>query len=345
MSQPQRQLVDLSILTIIKFFLVLIFLAFIYFTRQIWLIFFVALILAAAISPAVDRLMEWKIPRSVSVVVFFFIIIAFIGLVLSLLIPPLIEQVSQFSANLPAYSEKFSQLFTKLQSYYLSFGEGSSFTEVIEAFKQSVTPPAGSIFDKIFSFFGGVVAFIVMLVIAFYLAVEQDGLTRLTKFIVPESYQFFFIKVIQKIQGQIVNWLKGQLILSFLIGLMVYISLLILGVDYALILALVAFLGEFIPYLGPVLAAIPAVFLAFVASPILGIFVLILFIVIQQAENHILVPKIMQRAVGLNPVISIIALLIGAKLAGLVGVILAIPVTTALMVVIKEFYSTKNEVV
>jgi predicted PurR-regulated permease PerM len=114
---------------------------------------------------------------------------------------------------------------------------------------------------------------------------------------------------------------------------------LILDVEYALILALVAFICEFVPYIGPMIAAVAAIFVAFIESPLLALFVLVLFIVIQQAENHILVPRIMQQAVGLNPIISIIAVMIGFKLAGLVGIILAIPVATAIGLIAKELYS------
>ena len=112
-----------------------------------------------------------------------------------------------------------------------------------------------------------------------------------------------------------------------------------LGVKYALVLALLAFLGEFIPYLGPVLAALPAILVAFIDSPLKALFVFIIFVIIQQVENHILVPKIMQKAVGLNPLISILALLIGARLGGVMGVILAIPITTAIIVIISEIFT------
>ena len=341
MAKPSRKLVDLSILTIIKFFLVLIFLGFIYFTRQVWLILFVSLILAAALSPAVDYFSRFRVPRTVSVFFFFAALVAFIILIVTLIIPPIKEQGAQFANNLPEYTAKFNQVIQQFKDSYLAFGEMDGFSQAMDAIKAGMSSQAGSLVDTISSFFGGLISFIVMLVITFYLLAQKDSLGRLTKFVLPEKYDAWFTQLIQKIQTQIVNWLKGQLVLSFLIGVFVYIGLTILGVEYALILALIAFVGEFIPYLGPVIAAIPAVFIAFMASPVLGLFVLILFIVIQQAENHILVPKIMQRAVGLNPVISIIALLIGAKV-GLVGVVLAIPVATALMVIIKELYSEKS---
>jgi predicted PurR-regulated permease PerM len=341
MPKTQLKLVDLSILSIVKFFLVIIILGFIYWTREVWAILFVSLILAAVISPAAATLAKLKIPRSVSVIIFIIIFFSLIGLIITMIVPPILEQSKQLSANLPQYSKSLNTWFASANQYLRLTDE--NFKEVVTAVKGYFAPEKAEVFDRVMSFFGGILSFIVMLVISFYLSVEEDGVNRVAKYILPPKFQPFFIDLIAKIQRQIVNWLKGQFVLSLIIGLLVYLALLILGVDYALILALLAFVGEFIPYLGPVLSAIPAVFVAFVASPILGLFVLIIFIIIQQAENHILVPKIMERAVGLNPVISIVALLIGAKLAGIVGVILAIPVTTAIVVIVKEFYAAGSE--
>jgi predicted PurR-regulated permease PerM len=172
--------------------------------------------------------------------------------------------------------------------------------------------------------------------------VQEDSIKRTTRSLVPKRYQDFVVQLINKIQRKIGKWLKGQLILSLIIGVLSYLGLLILGVKFALVLALIAAIGEFIPYIGPVISAIPAIFLAFVQSPIKALFVLILFIVIQQLENHLLVPKIMQKAVGLNPIISVVALLIGFEVGGVIGAVLAIPVATAISIIIKEMFEEKE---
>jgi predicted PurR-regulated permease PerM len=339
----QKQLMDLSLMTIIKFFLVLLSLIFLYIIRDIIAVLFVAIIFAAALSPWVDYLENKKIPRNLSVIFFFLVLVGFVSLIITLLVPPIVTQVNAFADNLPAYYERINNFVRDLTSLSADYGPQTSISESIGELQTSLSQSAvGSAFGTVFSVFGGIVSFFAILVITFYLLVEENAVKRTSRAIVPDKYQHFFIQLVQKIQHKISSWLKAQIILSLLVGLLVYISLLILGVEYALILALVAFIGEFVPYLGPILAALPAVLVAFVDSPMKALFVVILFIVIQQAENHILVPKIMQRAVGLNPVISIAALLIGAKLAGLAGLILAIPVATAISVVIKEFYSLKE---
>jgi predicted PurR-regulated permease PerM len=144
------------------------------------------------------------------------------------------------------------------------------------------------------------------------------------------------MNLVEAVQAKMGGWFRGQILLCFIIGLLYYIGLLIIGIESPLVLALFGGLTEFIPYLGPILGGIPIVFVAFVASPWKGLLALILLVIIQQAEGHFIVPKVMQKAVGLNPLISIIALLVGAQLYGILGALLAIPVATAVSVVYKE---------
>jgi len=131
--------------------------------------------------------------------------------------------------------------------------------------------------------------------------------------------------------------------LCLVIFVLSYIGLLILGVKYALMLALIASITELVPYIGPIIGAIPAVVLAFAQSPMLAVFVVALYYGIQLVENNILTPKIMEKAVGINPIISIVALLVGFKVAGVVGAILSIPVATAVSVFVKDVFDSKGE--
>lgn len=136
--------------------------------------------------------------------------------------------------------------------------------------------------------------------------------------------------------------MRGQLILSAIIGVVVFIGLSILNVRHAAILGILAALMEFIPYIGPSLAAAPAILIAFTQGGVLKmVFVLVMYLILQQLENHLLVPKVMQRAVGLNPIVSIIAILIGAKVAGSIGVLLAIPTATVVSIFMQDVFREK----
>lgn len=165
---------------------------------------------------------------------------------------------------------------------------------------------------------------------------------RAMRVVVPDQFQPFVTHVLGKVRLMLGQWLRGQLSLSLIIGVMAYIGLTILQVPYASVLALLAALFEVVPYVGPVVAAIPAVFFAFTVSPVRALAVLLFYWAMQVLENNLIVPKVMQKAVGINPLISIISILVGAKLAGIAGALLAIPVATSVTIVIREIFAREH---
>jgi predicted PurR-regulated permease PerM len=175
------------------------------------------------------------------------------------------------------------------------------------------------------------------------MVVEEKDLKGVARLLIPVRYQPYLFQVAGRMKEKMSAWLKGQLILCLIIGLAVFTGLSILGVKYALVLGLIAGFLEIIPYVGPWIAAIFAVFIALGQSPMLALFVLIMFAVIQWSENNLLVPKIMQKAVGLNPIISILAIITGAKIAGFLGVLFAIPIASALSIFLQDFFNKDEE--
>ncbi|MBU1629632.1 AI-2E family transporter, partial [Patescibacteria group bacterium] len=177
---------------------------------------------------------------------------------------------------------------------------------------------------------------------AFYMVVQDKEAVRMFYNLVPEKYQDLSARLLAQVETKIGRWLIGQLALSLIIGVAYYIGLLVLDVQGALALSIFAGFTEFIPYLGPILGGIPIVIVALSDSVVKALFALGLVIIIQQLENHVIVPRLMQKAVGLNPLISIVALLVGAQLFGIFGALLAIPIATALSVVLSELYKYKQ---
>lgn len=343
-EKPERQLIDLSILSIIKFFLVILILFFLYMIKEVLAILFVSLIFASAVDPWVDKMQNYKLPRWLGILLIYIVFFSVIFLAVFALIPPFVEQSGQLAKNFPGYFTKIVDTYEGLKTFSLEHGVLDNLNQGISALKDNLSSAVGSVFSSVFAIFGGIISFFVILVMTFYMTVEESAMKRSLSFVLPDKYQPFTLQLINKVQKKIGDWLKGQLVLSLIIGLMSYVGLLILGVNYALILALVAAIGEFIPYIGPFISAVPAILLAFTQSPVKALLVLILYVIIQQLENNLLVPKVMQKAVGLNPIISIIALMVGAKVGGLLGMILAIPVATAITVILKEFWNTKEKV-
>ena len=199
------------------------------------------------------------------------------------------------------------------------------------------------IFSSISSIFGGVLGFVLVLVLSFYLVVQDDGISKFLKIITPIKQENYVLGLWRRTQAKIGLWMQGQLISSLLVMLLVYIALTIFGVPHALLLAFVAGLFELIPLFGATLAAIPALFVAYMWGGLTGlIIVAIIYIVIQQIEGNIIYPLVVKKMVGVPPTVAIIALVVGGTLAGFLGVLISIPVATAIMELISDFEESKH---
>ncbi len=330
-----EQTISISTGTFLKAVLIILGLWFLWFIREIVAIFVVAIMLASIIDPFADWFAQKRIPRGLAVLIVYTVLLALASLIVIVLVPLVIEQSGQLIGNLSLSSASLIDSFVQFQQRH-QFLE--SLTSGLESFQQSLTTSARSIFTTVKGFFGGLAALLVVLVLAFYMVVEENSMRRYFMTFAPAEYKPYLVQILKKMQMKIGAWLRGQIILGLCIGLAVYVGLKLLGVPYALLLALIAGLFEIIPYVGPIVSLIPAAIIGFAVSPVLGTAVVILYLIIQQAENNILVPKIMQKVTGLSPILSIAALLIGVKVGGVVGAILAIPLATMIAVVAEDMF-------
>jgi predicted PurR-regulated permease PerM len=180
--------------------------------------------------------------------------------------------------------------------------------------------------------FGGVFSTVTILIVAFYLLLYHEKFKHAIASVFPKRDRDDIFEILGQVDDKLGGWFRGQLTLGFAIGIMTFIALSIIGLPFALPLAVLAGLLEAIPTLGPTLAAVPAVIVALTVSPSLALIVVVIYILIQTLENNVLVPKIMQRAVGLNPVVVILGVMIGANLMGVVGALLSIPFLSFIIV-------------
>ena len=329
--------------TIIKTIVIFVLCYFLYLVSDILILFFVSLVFSSALDPWVDKLKKKKIPRSASVLMLYFIVFAVLGITLYLIMPPIISEINSISNNFPSYIESLSSKFSLLKDYSLKYGLIDNTKSSFDVVTGYLHNTASGVFATLFNIFGGIFSFVLILVLTFYMVVEESAIKKLVWSIAPEKNQPYVMHLVNRIQLKLGHWLRGQLIVSFSLAVMSYIGLEILGVDYALVLALSVGLFSFIPYMGAILGAMPAVFIAFTRSPLLAILAIILFYIVHFIEGNFLQPKIMQKAVGLNPIVSILAILAGFKLAGFIGAIISIPATTALSIFIKDVFSSKEE--
>ena len=297
----------------LKVVFVVLALAFLWAIRDILLLFLISVILASAMEPMAEYLNKnQRIPRAVSVLAVYLFVFGIVGLVIYLIIPPAWEQFKILSQNLPAYSAQFEAR------------SGFSFLnnlDISNAVQNFLGQSSGGVLKSTFGVFNSIFSFISVLVISFYLVAEEKGMKNFISTLIPPPHQEFTMGLMEKIQRKMGLWILGQVILSLVIFTLTFIGLSLLGIKYALFLAMLAGLLEIVPYIGPFLSAVPAIFFALLQGPALALAVAILYLIVQKTEGYVLVPKIMERTVGTSPLVVLLALLIGYKLAGILGLL------------------------
>ena len=309
----------------------LVVLWFLYVIRDVIWLFLIAIIITAALNPVIKGMQKLlKAKRGFSVVyvyVLFFmalaILIAFIG-------PLLSEQFEQLGKELPHFIEQFT-------SDTITIPQDISFSDVSQKFVQSINNP----FSTTVGFFTTIISVVAVISMSFYMSLEEDGLKKSLLIITPQKYVTYISSLVNRIQENFGRWMVGQVVTMIFVGVLYYIALTLLGIPYAPVLALIGGLLEIIPYFGPIIASIPAILFGIMVDPMIGVMAGIAYFIINMIENHFLIPKIMNKAVGLNPVLVILALLIGGKIAGIVGIFLAVPIAGAIGLFLRDVMEKK----
>lgn len=334
----QPQVITISTLTIVKVAVFILALGFLYLIRDIIALFFVSLILASIINPLAAWFQSKNMPRGTAVLLLYVAMLGLITAILVMLVPAVVLETRDLVMNADAIWANFLSTLGPLRDFVASHGLSDDLEQALTGATGGLSAAAGNLVATIRGLVTGLVSLIVVLVVTFYLVVSEDALKRLFRAVAPEPYQPYLVDLFQRIEKSIGGWVRGQLILSLIMACVVYAMLKILGVRYALVLALTAGVAESIPYVGPVFAALPAILIGFTQSPLTGILAAIMYVIAQQTENHILVPKVMSKVTGLHPIVCIFALLIGVKVAGLLGALLAIPVAMMLGIAVADAF-------
>lgn len=341
-EQPSQRMVhDVRAATIIKIVLVLVSFVLLYVIKDIILIFFVALILAALITPLAEKGIRYKIPRSVTILGVYVVLSAVLFLILAALLPPMLEEARNLITN---FSRVWEQVLGKagpLATYTGQRGFEENFRQSLESVTAQIPHVALGAFSSITGVLESFFSLLLIFVLAFYLVVEVESLKRLLRNLAPERYQASVVGVITRVQNKLADWMRAQMILSGAVAVLTYVGLLIIGMPYALVLGLLAGVLELVPYAGPVIAAVPAIFLALSISPLKAVLALGVYVLVQQSESHLLIPKINQKFIGINPIVSIMALLLGARLGGILGVLVAIPIAASITMLIEEYFAQR----
>lgn len=337
MASNQQFNITITTGTIIKAAAVIIGIFLLYLLRQIVLVLLTAVVIASAIEPAIRWFGRWGIKRLPAVIIIYLLIALALAAALIFFVPIVIDEIGRASAGLPDYIEAFRlpKIFpsetTTTTPAFAGFGESLSLEKIIGDIQGVLAKLSQGFFQAAAFIFGGVLSFVLIIVFSFYLAVQEGGISSFLRVVIPANYENYALDLWQRSKYKIGRWLQGQVLLGVLISVLVFLGLTVLGIPNALLLALLAGLMEIIPVFGPIIAAVPAVLIGFSQSLTSGLMVLGFYIIIQQFENHLIYPLVVTKIVGVPPLLVILALIVGATLAGFLGILLAVPVAAVIM--------------
>ena len=322
----QRHTLDVSTGTILRFVTIGVALALLLFLWKVVAGLFLAIIIAATVEPAVQFFKRHHIPRPVSVGVIYGLGLAILAGMFYLVVPNLFFEFRDFSTTFPdRYAEFISSFNQTVGTFSLPEIGGGNLGNFFENIRNQTGIATSDFFGFIFSIFGGVLSVIFVFVISFYLSLEERGIEIFLRSLIPKTHHEYAFDLWRRIKKRLSMWVRAQVILMLFVGLVMFPILWALGIKYALTLAILLALFEVIPVIGPIIAGAILLLFVLIQSPVLALIAFGVYVILQQIQAHLIVPTIVSRALGLNPVVIILLLVVGGSLGGVWGAILAIP--------------------
>lgn len=328
-------------------FVILLFVT-LFILRDIVLVVLTAVLIASAIEPITKWFGHYRIPRLPAVLTIYLGGIIVLAGAFYFLFLPLLGDASDFLKNVPEQLAVL-EIWNPLQERLLGGKDLSTLSEKIsvkEIVDQANLALAGTsnFLGVASTLFGGILSMVLIIVLSFYLSVQEKGIIKFLRIITPLKYEDYVLDLWRRAEIKIGLWFQGQVVLVLVIGVLTYLGLVLLGVPNALLLASFSAIMEIIPVFGPVISAVPAIILGFVHGGVpLALMVAGLYLIIQQFENHLIYPLVVQKIVGLSPILVILALIAGFKLAGFLGMLLCVPVVAVFMIFVDDIESRKSK--
>jgi predicted PurR-regulated permease PerM len=318
----------------------------IFYFRDLILTLLVGLVIASTIDPIAKLMSKYKIPRVVTTASVFLILISSVLLIIIFVLPKLADDVAKIIFKLPSFLEEVRIFgkdfgFKDLSIYVSELSKNISQGQLLTVLKNSVVGAAG-VAKTTGTVLSNLANFLLMLIFAFYLAVQDNGINNFLKLITPKFYENYILDLWKRSESKIGSWAKGQLIVGAIIAVIIYIPLAIIKLPYALLFAFLVFLGEMIPVVGLILASIPAIITAYFTGGMpMMLLVLGIFVVITQLENYVIYPKVMNSVIGVPAIVILISIIVGAKVAGFWGIVLAVPLAAIMMELVNDIFQEK----
>ena len=333
-----EKILDISWGTILKISVAILSFYVLYQIRDILVWFIFGLIISLLFNPTINFLRKLKIPRVLAVIFVYVGVFGFFSLLIYLIIPIFVSEIQQFSKILPQYFEKISPPLK---------GMGIQAFENIESFVNilggALDRIAANIFNVLFVIFGGIFKTIFILAIAIFLSLEEKTIEKSLNLLFPKKYGDYALSLWRRCQKKVSGWFLIRILTCLFVGAATFAVLLLFNIRYPASLGLLAGILNFIPYLGPLITAVLLFIIISLENVYKAVFVLIVFILIQQIENSILTPVLSKKIIGLSPVLVLMSMAIGGVLWGFLGAILAVPLAGILFEFLKDFLKKKKE--
>jgi len=351
-DSPHGSSITITTGTIVKFFIIVILILALWYMFDIVLVVLASVIIASAIEPVIRRMKRRHIHRVIGVILIYILIAAILAGVLIFIVPLITNDAVGFLNTLPQ-SISLEDIWNPISSAGVSLGSGMSTTlgthtvslvDLVSGLQNMIVGTSAGAFKTASVLFGGLLSFMLIVVLSFYLAVQEEGVSDFLRIIAPVKHHLYIIDLWLRSQRKIALWLQGQVVLGLVVGVLVYLVLMIVGIPHALLLAIFAGLFEIIPVFGPIISSVPAIILAFAERGVgTGLLLVGLYIIIYQFESQLFYPLVVKKIVGISPIVVILALVIGAKLAGLLGALIAVPLSAALMEYVHDIEKYKKQ--
>jgi len=332
---------DIVIRRFIKIIMILTALWFSFVLRDILLLLFIVIILSSALKPFVHKLERFKIPRAASVLGLILFVVGFAVLVIQVIIQDVSSQWSDLSLKL---GENINIVINRfgLESYF-SNGFGNTITQQFQNLSTNqITNVSQFLLLGTASIFGGFLTVITTVTLLFYLVMDPNKMSRFITDLLPSKWESQTVDIIRRGEEKLSSWLVGQLTLMAIMGTVSYIGFSAIGIEFALPLAVLTGLADIVPMVGAIVSFAVVFAITLATDPLKAVLVAVFFFVIQQVEANFLIPRVMSKSVGLDPVVVIISLMIGSSLAGIIGAVLSIPACAIVMIGWEEWQKAKQ---
>jgi len=302
------------------------------------LVVLTAIVIASFVEFSVGKMKRFIKNRTLLVFMIYFISISLLVWLFSIFIPVFVSEMSQLVTQLGKYIPE-SSIFNSFQTDTISgaqnvvknISSNASLSDIIKSTENLISSFSGGFFDVAGTAFGNAFNLVLIVIISFYLSIKEKGIENFLRIVIPAHHEEYVISLWQRTERKIGLWLQGQLLLGLIIGMLAYLSLTILGVQYSLVLAIITALFELIPF-GIYISMVPAIIFGFLSGGVpMAIISFAIYIILHQFETYLIAPLIIKKVVGISPLIVILSVLIGYTLAGFWGVILAIPCAVCIL--------------